>query len=255
MIYLHKLLPLLLSPIVIVLLCILYGTYRNRKAFVLLGLTILYLASTPIISERLFLLIENQAPRQNPEKLVKADAIIVLSGMVSTITTHQGLVSEWSDPDRFFGGIQLYKLGRADRLIFTGGLMPWENHNITEGVVLRQFAETMGVPSSSISVTEAVQNTEQESLAARKLFTNPRPTILLVTSAFHMPRAKPLFERAGFIVQAYPVDYRVHPNKTTPMDFMPNARFLDLTSIATREFLGQFYYRIQHLLITSFQSI
>jgi hypothetical protein len=32
---------------------------------------------------------------------------------------------EWGDPDRFFGGIALLKSGKAQKLLYTGGKMPW----------------------------------------------------------------------------------------------------------------------------------
>ena len=48
-----------------------------------------------------------------------------------------GLIYEWSDPDRFFGGIELMKAGKARKIIFTGGKMPWQSDEIKpEGEVL-----------------------------------------------------------------------------------------------------------------------
>lgn len=245
MIYLHKLLPLLVSPIVLVLSCILYGVFRNKRAFIFTGLSLLYLASTPLVSDRLFLLVENPAPPRDVDALSRADAIVVLGGMLFTAVTNQGIVAEWSDLDRFFGGLRLYKAGKSSRLIFTSGQFPWQNNRMIEGALLKQFAETQGIPEADIWTTEPVQNTEQESLAIKKLLIQENPSILLVTSAFHMPRAKQLFEKAGFTVQTYPVDYRVQSSQLTPMDFLPGSRALDLTSLAVRELLGRMYYQIK----------
>ncbi|MEN9931253.1 MAG: hypothetical protein RL604_1500, partial [Pseudomonadota bacterium] len=48
--------------------------------------------------------------------------------------------------------------------------------------------------------------------------------IILVTSAFHMPRAKSLFEKQGLEVQAFPVDFKIEANNRTILDFLPSAR-------------------------------
>jgi len=103
----------------------------------------------------------------------------------------------------------------------------------------------MGIPESAISVTGEVQNTEQEASAVKKLFKQDKPSILLVTSAFHMPRAKLLFERKGFAVHPYPVDFKVGIAQVTPMDFLPDADALWKTSVAIREKMGLMYYRIR----------
>jgi uncharacterized SAM-binding protein YcdF (DUF218 family) len=66
-----------------------------------------------------------------------------------------------------------------------------------------------------------------------------------VTSAFHMPRAAGLFERQGFDVVRFAVDYRVEERQTTPMTFMPDADALDKSSDAIRELLGRAYYAIK----------
>jgi len=71
--------------------------------------------------------------------------------------------------------------------------------------------------------------------------------ILLVTSAFHMPRAKIQFEAAGFQVAAYPVDFLASSERqTTILDFLPSANALSQTELALREFYGRAFYRIRH---------
>jgi hypothetical protein len=55
-----------------------------------------------------------------------ADAIVVLSGMLEINEVGDSTYVEWGDPDRFFGGIALFKAGKAQKLIFTGCKMPWD---------------------------------------------------------------------------------------------------------------------------------
>ncbi len=249
MIYLHKLVPLLLSPIVIVCALVVYGAIRRNPKVALIGIAVLYLFSTPVVSNQFIRFAENLAVKANPETVPAASAIVVLSGMLTSVASSGGSVKEWSDPDRFFGGIELYKLGKSKKLVFTGGLLPWEKNATPEGVTLKKFALSMGVPEHDIFVTGEAQNTEQEASAVKRLLNQKKPSILLVTSAFHMPRAQLLFEREGFVVYPYTVDFKVDTSLMTVMDWLPNPHALYLTDTAIREQIGLLYYRVKCLLM------
>ena len=69
--------------------------------------------------------------------------------------------------------------------------------------------------------------------------------ILLVTSAFHMNRAKKLFERQGFIIHPFPVDFKTSTISTwkNPSKWIPNAQSLSMSSIAIREIIGRVVYK------------
>ena len=251
MIYLNKLLPMFFSPLLLTLLLVVIGTLTRRRWITFSGMLLLYCASAPFIAHPLFRYAENHAIRLSPQEAPRADAIIVLGGMLQNTESTSGVVTEWRDPDRFFGGVDLYKLGKASKLVFTGGKLPWETADTNEGVTLKRYAETMGVPPKDILVSGEVQNTEQEARAVGELFREGTPTIILVTSAFHMPRAKLLFENEGFTVHEYPVDFKVSADATKPMDFIPQSEALIMTQNAIREQLGLLFYRLKHLLSDS----
>ena len=72
-------------------------------------------------------------------------------------------------------------------------------------------------------------------------------SILLVTSAFHMPREKTQFEANGLQVVAYPVDFLVSSERqNTILDFLQSANALSQTELALREFYGRIFYQIRH---------
>ena len=117
-------------------------------------------------------------------------------------------VSEWEDPDRFLDGLDLYRAGKAPRLLFTGGASPFRLRQLLPG----------------------------------------RARILLVTSAFHMRRAQRLFERQGMQVLPFPVDFQERgrwagPLWRDPTQWLPSARALDDSSRALRELIGRLVYR------------
>lgn len=247
MIYLHKILPLLVSPLVILLGLLVLGIVKKRTPILGAAVLLMYLCSMPLISGLLFRALESGEVRLELQDAPQADAIVVLSGMLVWVKAKRGLVQEWNDPDRFFAGVDLTSTGHAQTLIFTGGRLPWESGLETEGHQLKKYAQRLGVPENKILVTPEVQNTEQEAAAVKDMLKDTK-NIILVTSAFHMKRAKSLFENAGLNVFPYPVDFRVAASTLTVMDFLPSAGALGQTDTAIHEFAGIVFYKIKRVL-------
>ena len=247
MIYLHKILPVFLSPIFIVLVLSVIGLVTRRRALVIASVCLLYLASMPIVSEALFKRVELTAERVSPNEVPEADAIIALSAGMGWVKTKTGFVERWPTPSRFLGGFDLFMAGKAPLLVFTGGKMPWQGGDETEGEVLKRYAQLMQVPADKILVTDKAENTEQEALGAQRLLQPDSKRIILVTSAFHMERAKKIFESLDFSVSPFPVDSRVEGDALTLMSFLPDPRALYKTHTALHEMLGRLYYQLKYL--------
>ena len=109
----------------------------------------------------------------------------------------------------------------------------------------------MGLPKKNLYTTYPVNNTLQEAKAIKKLLKNEIPLkqkkIILVTSAFHMKRAKKVFESEGISVQPYPVDFKSKnsfiSSLRNPLKWMPNSYYLNQSSSAIREIIGRIIYR------------
>ena len=246
MIYFHKILPLLFSPLFLIISLIILGLILNSKKISLTGIAILIIFSVPIVSNKLLAYLESDYELIKPSKVESADAIVVLSGMVSTIKTKDGLEYEWgSGVDRFFTGIDLFNLNKAPTLIFTGGKLPW-SIGVPEGEFLKKEAIKLGIPKKDILITENVENTDQEAKAIKKLLSTDNPKIILVTSAFHMPRAKLVFEAAGINVIPSPVDFIIGAEKLTFMNLIPSASSFANTSFFVREMIGRTYYNLKY---------
>ncbi len=225
---------------------ILIGLINNKKKLIYIALGVLYIISTPIFSNNFFKLVEGSEYKKAISTIDSADALVVLSGMLEINEVGDSTYVEWGDPDRFFGGIALFKAGKAQKLVFTGGKMPWDNAKKTEGEVLKEYAISNGIPTENILVTKDVENTADEALAVKHLISRSKK-IILVTSAYHMYRAKKLFEGEGFIVIPYKVDFKVRRNKElVVMDFLPNAGSLEQTETGTREIIGRIFYLIKN---------
>ena len=245
-IYIHKILPLLVSPLFLVILLVLWGVLFKSKRASLAAIGILIVCSLPVFSNKLISYLERDYSLAPTAGVNRADAIVVLSGMVKTVEGTNGLVYEWNAAsDRIFAGIDLIQENKAPVLVLTGGKLPWSVGK-PEGEYLRDIAEKLGVPSDIILLTENVQNTDQEAKAVAKLLGKDQPNIILVSSAFHMPRAQKVFEAAGILVSPFPVDFLSGAEKTTLIHFIPSAGAFRDTSFFVREIIGRLYYEIKY---------
>lgn len=240
-------------PVSITILLVLAGVRLRRRSLIWGGVAVIWLSSTPFVSGLAVRAAEGWTERGLASDAPAADAIVVLSeGRV--IAPGKASVSEWRDADRFFGGVELFKAGKSSLLVFTGGAAPWEPNAALEGDVLAEYAKTMGVPAAQVLKTGRVTTTAEEAVAVesllRRRLSGPTwrgspPRVLLVTSAYHMPRARRLFERAGMSVIPFPVDFKVPAGRTVSvLDFLPVATALAQTDMAMREWYGRLYYSV-----------
>jgi len=94
-------------------------------------------------------------------------------------------------------------------LVYTGGEGDPQGGGPSEAERARIFYESFGIPAKQIRYEQVSRNTfENATLTAKLPGVNPRAPWLLLTSAWHMPRSIATFEKAGWNVTAFPVDYR-----------------------------------------------
>ena len=245
MIYLHKILPLIFSPLMLVIGLIVLGIIFNLRKFSLVGIIVLILSSLPIISNKFIAYLEKDYQPLEIADVENVDAIVVLSGMIRVIGDEENLKYEFNDSvDRFFAGLDLFNNNKSPILILTRGKMPW-SIGIAEGEYLKELAIKYGVSEENIILTDEVQNTDQEAKAIKEILTEDAK-IILVTSAFHMPRAEKVFKAANINLITYPVDFQNSKSKTTMMDFIPSAGSLSQTSHFVREMIGRLYYNLKY---------
>ncbi len=204
---LSKVLPLLVLPLGAALGVLACAVVLRRRWLAAAAMALLWIFSTGVVSQLLWRWVEHPWQRRSVESAPQADAIVVLSGGRHP-APGPDRISEWHDPDRFLAGVALYQAGRASRLLFTRGQNPFHPDLPPEGELYRAEAVDLGVPVTSIGLTDRVTNTAQEAEAIRRLLPHDQPTVLLVTSAFHMRRSQVLFERQGLTVLPYPVDFQ-----------------------------------------------
>ncbi|HSB80592.1 MAG TPA: YdcF family protein [Candidatus Methylomirabilis sp.] len=165
-----------------------------------------------------------------PSQLETAGAIVVLGAGVS----EDGVLGDDS-LRRAMQGILLQRRGLAPLLVLSG---PAIKNGPTEAAVRGELARGLGVPSKAILTEDTARTTREEAIRIGELLRARQVRrILLVTSPYHMLRAQPLFERAGF---------EVHPATTedgSRTDSSPEGR-LKLMRQVLQEVLARLYYRV-----------
>lgn len=174
------------------------------------------------------------------------DGVIVLGGVIAEdVSAARGAVALNEFAERVTVAAELARRYPKLRIIFSGGTNALLFDKGAEaGFAVRQL-EDLGVARERIVAEEQSRNTVENAVFSR-LIANPQPgqRWLLLTSAFHMPRAIAVFRAAGFPVEAYPVDWRT----TGPMDLVrpyPSvSEGLRRTDVAVREWIGLLLYRL-----------
>ena len=115
---------------------------------------------------------------------------------------------------------------------------------ISGATVAKQFFSEQGIPANRLILESKSRNTTENALLTYALLRpEPGQTWVLVTSAFHMPRAMRSFQRAGWTgVIPYPVDYR---SGRFADDISWNlAKNLETLNIAVKEYVGLLAYSL-----------
>lgn len=241
---LNRLLSLLVLPLGLSLGLLTWGIVRRRTMPAAVGLAILLASTQPFVGRAAIRSAEGWSERPALATIAPADAIVVLSsGRVTAPGPDRH--SEWGDANRFFGGLELHRAHKAPLLVFTGASGSGPGSQI-EGNVLASYAREAGVSPERILVTGHVRNTADEARQVREMFAARglgATRIVLVSSAFHMPRASAQFRREGFSVQPFPVDFAVAVDRRVSIvDFVPSVEALAQTERALREFYGRAFY-------------
>ena len=243
MIYLHKIIPFFLSPLGVIFVLLIVSLFIRRRFIVFISLLILLISSNAHVGNYLYSSLEHPYKPLSINSINKSDAIVVLSGMIHQVGEGKNIKYEWGDPDRFFAGVELIKKNKSKLLVFTAGQLPWTKKWRPEGDVLKDKAIEFGVDENKILVSAKVKNTYEESMRILELIPKGS-SVILVTSAFHMERSKFLFEKQGFKVNPFPVDFKMSNNNLTILDFIPSLGAMNKTSSFIRENIGRLYYRL-----------
>lgn len=226
---------------------------KSAKVFVFLGIIILILPSYGFFSNALLKPLEERYP---PLMLSNAHSsvskkptaikwIAVLGGghtMDRTVPaisrlTHESFV-------RIMEGVYLHKKIPGSKMIICGGTIL---DPLTEAEAMAQVAKIYGVQAKDMVLEKKSRDTEEQAKQIQAII--GKRHFLLVTSAYHMPRAMAILKERNMSPIPAPTDYLVKQrNYRTIEDFYPHAENLLKSERAIHEYLGIFWSGLRNIL-------
>jgi uncharacterized SAM-binding protein YcdF (DUF218 family) len=171
------------------------------------------------------------------------DGIVVLGGSINPeVSAYRNEPQLNEAAERLTVAVALARRYPSAKLVFSGGTGNMIFKTSTEGDQARAFFLQLGVPEAQLIIERRSRNTAENAQFTKELV-QPQPgqRWLLVTSAAHMPRAVGIFRKAGFPVEAYPVDWRTRgPDDLVPFDRL--SRGLARFDTASHEWVGLIGY-------------
>jgi uncharacterized SAM-binding protein YcdF (DUF218 family) len=232
------LLQAVVQPIGLSAVLVVAGAVSGRPAIALGGAILLWLLSTPAVSDVLLAPLERRFEPMDVAQCPAAEAVVIVSGNIINGVNRAGV--QWGpSANRFHDGVRLMLGGRAPLLIVAGAASQ-QRGQVSQGEILRDAAMARGLRREQVLITGEISTTAEEAQAVGALCRDGGVhSIILVTSAWHMPRAMRLFRRTGLSVVAFSTDQRVHPNaRLTLARFLPRARTLANSDAAIHEYWG-----------------
>lgn len=172
--------------------------------------------------------------------------IIVLGGGVEaglSSARRQVIVNDAGERPIYFA--DLARRYPQARLVFSGGSGSLREGSISEADMVSRYGDILGLPRSRLILENFSRNTrENAAFSAQLVQPKPGERWLLVTSAWHMPRAVGCFRKAGFDVTAFPVDYRSRgPVDALRFNTFASDGLLQL-DLAAKEWVGLVAYKL-----------
>ena len=166
--------------------------------------------------------------------------IVVLGGSIdSDVSAAHGVAVVAGAADRIIAAAALAHRYPDARLIFTGGSASLVSDDAREADYAAALFESLGLSRQRLIMERRSRNTQENAEFSRALAApKAGERWLLVTSAFHMPRSIGLFRKAGFAVEAYPVDWRVGGREGLLRFTAVSLEGLDRVNAAVREWMG-----------------
>lgn len=169
--------------------------------------------------------------------------IIMLGGATDGDVSAARGISELNDAgDRVVETVRLAELYPEAKIVLTGGSGSLGGQEQSEASIVARLIQAMGIAPERLMLEEASRNTDENAGLTRAMLGDRTGRILLVTSAFHMPRSIGLFNRVGLDVVPWPVDYRSTGVQRLGVDLANPVLNLSVVTTATREWIGLLVY-------------
>jgi uncharacterized SAM-binding protein YcdF (DUF218 family) len=212
---------------------------RAGRMLATVGVALLLVAGLSPLGNILIYPLEQRFPPWDAARGAPA-GIVVLGGAISPdVSAAHGTPALTEAAERLTAVAELAKKYPAARIVYSGGNARLLLVRGNEAEYALELFESFGIARERLTPEDKSHNTVENALFSKAL-AEPKAgeRWLLVTSAYHMPRAIGIFRRAGFAVEAYPVDWRTRGRVDLMMPFDSLTGGLRRTDTAVREWVG-----------------
>ena len=241
--------PVGMATVLLLLWCVsrLLGFLSAGRFFATFAVLTLLLSSNPQVARGLVASLENQYPQQSLYDIAEHDAILVLGGGLRLPIPPAKYIQLTNGSDRYMHALRLYRAGRAKQIVLSGGNSFPQNGLQGEAFYASKLLQSWGVPSDAIIVEASSRTTdENQTKVLSYLQANQIKTVLLVTSAYHMPRSYRIFRELPVSITPAPADILLAEHSLPSiLNWIPSISALQLTTIALHEYYGMAFSRVK----------
>lgn len=254
MFWIGKAIGILLHPLLWILVFIVLATFtkqeRRKSTFLFASfIALLFFSNTWIITNLMLPFHDPPNPMQDTERY---ETGILLGGLTSyDRKSKEGYFNISSD--RFIQTALLYKKGHIKKILVSGGQNGViKEDDFSEAGFIKKNLIDLGIPSQDIITEETSRNTIENAAFCKSILKanglDNNKTIVLITSAFHMQRAKAIFENQGFKIRTFPCAISILPGggKFKPEHLIPSSKAMDWWQTFLKELAGRIYFSISN---------
>jgi len=183
--------------------------------------------------------------KTNPDLPSSVEGIIILAGSIDPVLSHLWNQTEIHDEiERDLAFLSLAKKYPDALLVYTGGTSSFTHTDIKSADIAKIFFEDLGFNTSHIIFEKNSRNTYENAVNSMNMI-NPSVNLpwILITSAYHMPRAVGIFCKMRWHIIPYPVDHKTRRGELFRFEVSLLGHLNDL-ELAIHEWLGLIVYYI-----------
>lgn len=250
--FLSKTAGILVQPLVIVSIIFIAGLVvrkpLRKKILLLTSLSLLLVFSNHFLAYTLM-----RKWEIHPVSFADVNGVydygIVLTGITKGKAGPEDRVYFGCGADRATHTLQLYRMGLIRKVIISGGVgqLMGRDFSAPEADELATFMILAGIKKEDILIENRSKNTHESSLEVSALVKDHpgSPRMLLISSAYHLRRAKACFTKTGLLVDVFATEpLASHTNVGPDMFIIPRVEALGIWQVLFREWAGMAAYKL-----------
>ncbi|VAW91335.1 Uncharacterized DUF218 membrane protein [hydrothermal vent metagenome] len=217
--------------------------FKTGRILIVTGLGQLIILSLPLVSNYLIQHYESQSALTTEQiENTTAEAIVILGGgHYFNAPEYQKDSVSTRALERLRYGVHIQRITNLP-ILLSGGTV--YSSRKPESEIMKDFLQTDCQAKVKWIETKS-RTTYENAVETQKILDGDEiRDILLVTQAWHMPRAKEAFEKHGFTVTAAPVGFHTDSDQPFILTIIPSTMALHATGLLWRELIARFWYRL-----------